>query len=55
MKGNSTNSTTTAVRNNSNWSDLYKKEDWLAVWIGFIVIILGTLDVLLGWDFFAAS
>ena len=54
MKGNSTNSTTTAVRNNSNWSDLYKKEDWLAVWIGFIVIILGTLDVLLGWDFFAA-
>jgi hypothetical protein len=53
MKGNSTNSTTTAVRNNSNWSDLYKKEDWLAVWIGFIVIILGTLDVLLGWDFFA--
>ena len=54
MKGNSINSTTTAVRNNSNWSDLYKKEDWLAVWIGFIVIILGTLGVLLGWDFFAA-
>lgn len=47
------NSTTTAPRG-GNWSDLYKKEDWLAVWIGFIIIILGSLDILLGWDFFSA-
>ena len=54
MKDNNTNATATAVKKGGNWSDLYKKEDWLAVWIGFIVIILGTLDVLLGWDFFSA-
>ena len=33
----------------SNISDLWKKEDWLAVWIGFIVIGLGILSVLTGW------
>ena len=54
MKDNNTNTTATAVKKKGNWSDLYTKEDWLAVWIGFIVIILGTLDVLLGWDFFSA-
>jgi uncharacterized integral membrane protein (TIGR00698 family) len=54
MKDNNTNATATAVKKGGNWSDLYTKEDWLAVWIGFIVIILGTLDVLLGWDFFSA-
>ena len=54
MKDNNTNATATAVKKKGNWSDLYTKEDWLAVWIGFIVIILGTLDVLLGWDFFSA-
>ncbi len=54
MKENHTNATAAAVKKGGNWSDLYKKEDWLAVWIGFIVIILGTLDVLLGWDFFSA-
>ena len=54
MKENNTNATATAVKKGGNWSDLYKKEDWLAVWIGFVVIILGTLDVLLGWDFFSA-
>ena len=54
MKDNNTNATATAVKKGGNWSDLYKKEDWLAVWIGFVVIILGTLDVLLGWDFFSA-
>lgn len=54
MNENNANVTTTVTKKNSNWSDLYKKEDWLAVWIGFIVIILGTLDVLLGWNFFSA-
>ncbi|MCQ2283199.1 MAG: YeiH family protein [Bacteroidales bacterium] len=38
----------------TDWSNLWKKEDWLACWIGFIIIIIGTLDVLLGWDFFSA-
>ena len=33
----------------ANFSDLWKKEDWLAVWIGFIVIGLGILSVLTGW------
>lgn len=38
------------------WSDLWKKEDWLAVWIGFIVIALGAIGVLTGaFDFSAAS
>ncbi len=54
MKENHTNATAAAVKKGGNWSDLYRKEDWLAVWIGFIVIILGSLDVLLGWDFFSA-
>lgn len=54
MKENNTNAAATAVKKGGNWSDLYKKEDWLAVWIGFIIILLGTLDVLLGWDFFSA-
>ena len=49
------NTSTTAVKpKGGNWSDLWKKEDWLAVWIGFIIITLGSLDVILGWDFFAA-
>ncbi len=33
----------------SNISDLWKKEDWLAVWIGFIVIGFAVLSVLTGW------
>ena len=38
------------------WSDLWKKEDWLAVWIGFIVIILAAVGVLTGaYDFSAAK
>lgn len=37
-------------------SDLWKKEDWLAVWIGFIVIALGSAAVLTGaFDFGAAN
>ena len=31
-----------------HWSDLYKKEDWLAVWIGFAVILVAAIAVLLG-------
>ena len=33
----------------STISDLWKKEDWLAVWIGFIVIGFAILSVLTGW------
>ena len=34
--------------------DLLKKEDWLAVWIGFIVIAIGAVSVLTGWFDFSA-
>ena len=34
--------------------DLLKKEDWLAVWIGFIVIAIGAVSVLAGWFDFSA-
>ncbi len=38
------------------WSDLYKQEDWLAVWIGFIVIAIAAVGVLTGaFDFSAAK
>lgn len=38
------------------WSDLWKKEDWLAVWIGFIVILISAIGVLTGaFDFSAAK
>ena len=30
------------------WSDLWKKEDWLAVWIGFIIIAIGAIAVITG-------
>ena len=37
-------------------SDLWKKEDWLAVWIGFIVILIACVAVLTGaFDFAAAK
>ncbi len=38
----------------TNWSDLWKKEDWLACWIGFIVILIGCVAVLTGWFDFSA-
>lgn len=39
-----------------HWSDLWKQEDWQAVWIGFIVILSGAAAVLTGgFDFSAAS
>ena len=38
----------------ANNSNLLKKEDWLSVWIGFIVIALGCVAVLTGWFDFSA-
>ena len=40
---------------NTNWSELYKKEDWLACWLGFIVIALTCVAVLTGWFDFSAA
>lgn len=38
------------------WSDLWKKEDWLAVWIGFIIIAAAIVGELTGaFDFSAAK
>ena len=40
---------------NNNISNLWKKEDWLAVWIGFIIIAIACVAVLTGWsDYFSA-
>ena len=40
----------------SNVSDLWKKEDWLAVWIGFVIILIACIAVLTGgFDFSAAK
>ncbi|MFN2267340.1 MAG: YeiH family protein [Desulfonatronovibrio sp.] len=25
------------------WSELYKKEDWMAIWLGFIILIVGVM------------
>ena len=41
---------------NNTASSLWKKEDWLAVWIGFIVIAVACIAVLTGsFDFSAAK
>ena len=40
---------------NNNISNLWKKEDWLAVWIGFIVIAIGCIAVLTNWFNFDAA
>ncbi|MDE7311124.1 MAG: YeiH family protein [Eubacterium sp.] len=38
------------------WSDLWKHEDWLAIWIGFLIIAAGAVSVLTGaFDFSAAK
>ena len=34
------------IKKQSSLSDLWKKEDWLSVWIGFIIIAIGTIAVL---------
>jgi len=40
----------------NNYTNLYRKEDWLSVWIGVIIIALGAIAVLTGWfDFSALS
>ena len=40
----------------NNISNLWKKEDWLAVWIGFIIIAIGCISILTGaFDFSAAK
>jgi len=40
----------------SKWSDLIHEEDWLAVWIGFIVILAASIGLLTGaYDFSATS
>ncbi len=38
----------------TSWSDLIKKEDWLACWIGFIIILIGCISVLTGLFDFSA-
>ena len=39
---------------NKGSQDLLRQEDWLAVWIGFIIIAIGGLAVLTGWFDFSA-
>jgi uncharacterized integral membrane protein (TIGR00698 family) len=40
----------------SKWSDLWRLDDWQAVWIGFIIIALAAIGVLSGaYDFSAAK
>lgn len=38
----------------TSWSKLWRTEDWLAVWIGFIVIAIACVSVLSGWFDFSA-
>ena len=41
-------------KKNNSWAQLWRTEDWLAVWIGFIIIALGCMSVLTGaFDFSA--
>ena len=39
----------------THWSELYKKEDWLACWLGFIIIAIASVSVLTGWFDFSAA
>ncbi len=39
---------------NKGSQNLLRQEDWLAVWIGFIIIVAGALAVLTGWFDFSA-
>lgn len=38
-----------------HWSDLLKKEDWQAIWIGLIVILAGSISVITGAFNFSAA
>lgn len=40
---------------NKNISKLWKTEDWMSVWIGFIIIIVAAVAVLTGWFDFSAA
>ena len=42
------------MEKNTNWSELYKKEDWLACWLGFIIIAIACVAVLTEWFDFSA-
>ena len=42
------------VAGKTSVKDLYTKEDWLACWIGFVIIALGAIAVLTGAYDFAA-
>ena len=33
------------VADKFSWSDLYKKEDWWAIWLGFTIIFAGIISV----------
>ncbi|MBO6223229.1 MAG: putative sulfate exporter family transporter [Bacteroidales bacterium] len=37
---------TEVIRNRTTFSDLWKKEDWLAVWIGVVLIVVAAIAVL---------
>ena len=43
------------MSSNNNISNLWKKEDWLAVWIGFVVIAIGCISILTGGFKFEAA
>lgn len=44
------------MNSNRKISNLIRTEDWLSVWIGFIIILIGCVAVLTGWfDFSALS
>ena len=44
------------MNKNNKISNLIRKEDWLSVWIGAVIILLGSVAVLTGWfDFSALS
>ena len=34
------------IRNRTTVSDLWKKEDWLAVWIGAVLIVIAAIAVI---------
>jgi len=37
---------TAAARAGIDWSSLWKKEDWWAVWVGFAILIIGVVGIL---------
>lgn len=46
---------TAVVASKFRWSDLYKGEDWWAIWLGFLVIFIGTVSVVSGAFKFAGA